>query len=315
MRRTDFYASSINITKAMSSAGVFPFFERFLTPNSHSPSHAETMEVYRRFTLASASFGASEKYILDLFGLGELLDADFWAQVMAQRSDRRRDKLERLTESWKTYSRIMPGLVELLVSDRSMFDDVLDRERPESQYVSFLLTRPAGSQVTLKQVEHLFRAMEMLSGFVKEFYGIDDSDIILAYCDTGSITELVFSSSSKCIYYIRSILIAAWRRLFFPDEEKAAMQIDRARKKVQAVAEALPVLAEINFRRRELGAKTAKALEGTVVDALANLVESGAVPRECVASQPEMQRLTDMSSGTPKLLEQKSRPSDEEAGS
>ncbi len=268
------------------------------------------MDVYGRLTLAAAEFGKAEKYILDLFGLGDLIAADFWAQIMAQRSDKRKERIQEIIASWTTFARIMPKLIDLLVSDKHLFEDVLHNPTQETTHLSFVFEATPDHKIDADNIETLFRAIRSLHAFVTEFYEIKDAKITLAYCDTGSITEFVFASSSKCIYYMRVIIFSTWERLFFPGDKKAEMRIDRAKKRVQVVAEAVPVLTEINARRRELGAKNAKNLEHAVLEALQSLVDSGAGPRgvETIDSQTLLPGPTDP---PPRLLTFKNSGADD----
>jgi hypothetical protein len=276
MRKTDIYISSLRISRAVEESGVGNLFSGFLHAGQKTPEPADVLEAFRKYTLAAKDFGSNEAKILETFKLDCLSAPEFWANVISRSSDKRKEMIEVVAESWRLFSELLPRLIALITPEKNIFEALQDgKDAAESGYVDLLLLESSEAGSLPERISQLMLTTRELHRAVCEVYEIEAGELVVVFCDSGSTKEFIFSTSKVAAKYLRDLLKTAIEELLYHKERKLE-------KRIKLVANSIPVLEAIEARKATLGVAKARLLENVIMEGITQFLEIGAIPRGSV---------------------------------
>jgi hypothetical protein len=274
MRKTDIYVSSLRISRAIQESGVDRLFQAFLGSNSKPPQPTDVFEAFRKYTLETKEFGPNEAKILETFKLSSLSNPDFWASITAKSSEKRREMVGAVMESWRLYSEMLPRLIDLITPEEDIFARLsAEGENRSSVYIAVILLEASGVISTPERISQLMQSVRSLHDALAQLRELVSSDLSVVFCDSGSDKEFIFATSKELAKYLRELLQGAVEDFLYHKERK----IER---RIKIVANSLPVLEAIEANKAKLGEESAKILEKVIIQGVSAFLETGAMLRD-----------------------------------
>ncbi|MBF6036829.1 hypothetical protein H8F23_26565 [Pseudomonas sp. P155] len=228
------------------------------------------------YALRVSHYTSAEKQVLEVMGLDDLQDPDWWQSASALESP----------DLW-TYSRNLHFALEYLPRLVGMLErDYVDQTEAESKALlasgmdtlSILLVEdhdqrstPDRLILTLQGVTEIYQAIATMEGE-------SHNDLAVVAIDSGSDKSFDFLGLAKVMEIFKETLLAIWDRRVFHRHVHVSLCI-------QTIAESLPVIQQIHDMK-EAGAispEQAELLKRQMVNGTSKLLEVGAISSEMEA--------------------------------
>lgn len=191
---------------------------------------------------------------------------------------------------------LLPKFLKMIETDATraiQSQETKGDAEPEDNVLSVILIEKDEHEISNPdRLISVLVGVKLLYQVAAHLEGLSDSDLGVIGCDSGSDKSFDFIGAGGSIHRVKEIILSAWDRVIFYQEHKME-------KRIEIIAKTLPVIEEINKKKKKLGVEQAKLLERAAMDGIRKILESGAMipeiqektsynPRELLAPQPKL---------------------------
>jgi hypothetical protein len=297
MRRIDLINAVVKVQQAFIESKIQSFL--FMsTRREHAPE--EVISAFQTYSRFYDSFGATEKRVLEIFGLRGLEAPKTLAMILSSDKIDNNESLRLLFRGVAYFVEFFPNVVALLKQDNVSY------EKETSKMSGVILPDESRGMLTvilpenhreISSPERLIKAMESIQLFYKVIAQMEDlnaNELSVAAIDSGSDKSFDFLGAAQVMTSLKELVIELWDRIVFYRERKL-------HEKLELVAKSLPILERINAMEQEskMGKEQCEILRREIIDGAKKFISSGAVipefsdenyhnPRELMAPEAKL---------------------------
>lgn len=290
MRRDEIIAAVENLSQVLSASGLFDLAHQGRADNREK---APRLEAFRQFSLLSARIGLTERELIDIFGLRELDQIEFWDSFIEHGWDHPDTHTVRVGLSH--FERYVPRIIKLLQNDalRAKAGDGVAASAREQILTAILVekreeaSRPARIVDAIRSIAGLYEVCAYLTN-------TDPESLAIIGCDSGSDKSFDFFGAASAIAALKEVILGIWDRIVFYRQMQNDANINQALKSLAAVEQVTrlqtdgaidPERAE-RLRHQLISNATAFVNCGIIIPELAAHTTHN--PRVLMAPQPKL---------------------------
>lgn len=324
MRRVEIIDACHNILRAIELAQLeevlhAAFRERQRERGSPLESADRLIKAFKKYIISSSKFAPLEDEIAEKLGISDLAADEFWSVILNTGTTQEilHERIYQTYSNLRAAKRFLPTFVQLIETEAIRSSDALPSEEQDDKagkgaLLSVLIIEKEEEEISNPdRLISVLQSIKILYEVAAKLEGESESDLGVIGCDSGSDKSFDFIGSEKVIQRVKEIILSAWGRVIFYQEQKIEKRID-------VIAKTIPVIEEINRKKKNLGAEQAKILERAAMDGIKKFVEAGAMipeiqertsysPRELLAPQPKLLTHYLPADGRPSTSKKKSR--------
>jgi hypothetical protein len=286
--RSDIVRGLNNLLLELDKSRVPLIVEGVYRDLARAPGETKTIDVlqaYQSFMLAYTSqFTDVERKVLSTLDIAEFADNEWWTMLIMASSPG-----PKAPEASSAIGRPLYRLrfvIDYLPTVIALLDQKLE-EVPAASRLMVILPEEDGRKSSPARAIAALEAVKTFYEAFADMAGKPDSDLVLLSCDAGADKMFEFGGLPDLMAKVRETLLEIWRNAIYFKERKFDERLD-------LIAKALPVLAEINELEKagKVAKEKAELLRRDVLSGATSFIESG-------SSIPEM---SDMSLYVPRQV-------------
>lgn len=296
MRRQAFLKAVENVVADLRETELAPMISKFLDAlrkDSNSASSVFHFRTFLDYSLRAQRYSSAEQRILEVMGLKELQDPDWW-QALAQREPSLSMSVLRAIRFTVEF---LPYLAAMLERDYVDQTAAASKELIEQGFdtLSIVLVEDHGQRSTPDRLILALQGVSEIYQAIATIEGESHTDLSVVAIDSGSDKSFDFLGLAKVMVIFKETLIAIWDRRVFHRNVHVSMC-------VQNIAESLPIIAQIHQLKENgaLSPEQAELLKRQMISGATKLLEVGAVSPEMELEAPSSPRA--LMRPEPKLL-------------
>ncbi len=256
---------------------------------------------YSVFSKHYQEFNEQEKELMAYFGLGPLLDINFWSSLIDVDNSSARKVLADVDVGAYNVIYVMPRLRDLLIRDNDQ--DVLminnaDGSEREVRRLRVMIVERTRQLTDPQLLVNVIRSVEELYESLATLRAEPEINLVIGAIDSGNAKSIDFFGNSLLIGEIATLLLDVWDRLKYSQEENYRYQIEVALMGagfVGVVNDARAADAITEEQGQRITRRVAKAIE--------TLFKSGAYTNDM--DEPRGIRASEVLAPTTEMLEYK----------
>lgn len=289
MRRETLNNALKTIIADFEETGVLSMFRESME-RSRESSKEDTvfsLKVFQKYMVATSTYGDTERNIMEILDISELLDTTFWERIQAAPDP---SLLYPALRQLDFVQDNVPKLLSLISQDyatkiKDKSDD-LPAELRGKEMLTALLAEDLGNFSSPERVVIAIKAISDLYSVHSFIEHHDDGDLILLSCDSGSDKSFDFLGAAKIISSLKETLIFIWDKVVFHRHTQARATID-------VIGQTLPILEKIDEmeKNKSLVPELAEQLRRKALGACSKFVEAGVIIPEMSQEASQSPRL------------------------
>lgn len=219
----------------------------------------------------SQDYGEIERRLVSIFELGIIFNEPFW-EALSKGDDTREVAINAYT-AVKNFQQFSPRILELLARPGEegieAQDSQVDEEHPEIQ---IYLPETGNSLSKATRVVEAIAGLNSLYGAICQVESIDDKELVITNCDSGSDFLFTFLGIGKGITALKETLFELWDRVVFHKERRLGNDLG-------IVVQSLSVLekVEASIKNGSCAPEQGELLKRTIIQGTTKLLDSGAI--------------------------------------
>ena len=299
MRRDVVISAVERIVADLTECGVDAMFdnatEKYRKPGGSADDRSPlSLEVFQRYSVATASYGEVEIEVCRILGLESLLRSGTWEMLATTPDPGFLFDWVRKVDFAKTN---LPKLTKLFRQEyviEAKTGGQLPKELEGRTAITFILPEDAHEYSTPGRLIAALDAITSIYSVFCTIEGQSETDLIVLACDSGSDKSFDFLGLAKMMEQVRKFVIAVWDRRVFYRHMHASQCI-------ALIAQSLPVVERIEelkrskaidpeqaelLKRKTLQGATMFLESGIYIDEMAH--ESNHSPRQLMRPEPKL---------------------------
>ena len=180
------------------------------------------MIVYGELSNAYVSMDDSAKRLVEIFSLEPLFESNYWTQNAIQPEE---PGLRSVAYNLSNFLRFAQPYNELLSRDGPADTTASSNTVDDSIITIYLLEDYSGTS-KVERITKSLNSVQSLYNFVAEVNDIEDRDLAVVSCDSGSDKSFDLLGTAECVKQLRKFIVQIIDRLMFRKEMKMTMQAD-----------------------------------------------------------------------------------------
>lgn len=280
MRRDQLLKAINNVTSAIRDSQIRRLIQRQISQDSdrnskENETSQEVLESFKKFALASASFGAEEHKVLEVFELTDILDVSFWTMLTSRTTASTLYATYSAVGSLLEYSR---GITELLHRD----DDYKTKPQLADGIGSTRILVSDNDGISVQQVALCLRSLDELYNNVCIISQISSDKLRLGSIDSGSTKVFDIFGAAKAIDMLSGFMLETWDRIRYASSLKATATF---RASVEGLT-AIEKLGEL-VKNGALSPEEGERIRRSMVREVNQLIGAGAYTEDMTASSAQ----------------------------
>lgn len=315
MRRETIASAIDRILRDLQETGVDEMFEQAIEKRRQGGSKDQdqtfvSFSVFKKFSVAVATYGEAEIEILKILELEKLLSPETWQQMSLEVDPGNVYAFHRAIHFAK---KDLPKLLQLFRQENvteAKAGGKLPIELEGRTAITFILPEDKNEYSTPSRLIAALDSISSIYWAISTIEGQPEGDLIVLACDSGSDKSFDFLGLAKVMEEVRKFVISIWDRRVFYRHMHASQCI-------ALIAESLPVIERIEDLKvkQAIGPEQAELLKRKVLAGATMFLESGIYieemalennysPRQLMRPEPKLLAAPSGVSSTTKVSKQ-----------
>lgn len=258
------------------------------TATSKAPALEKFMVALHIFDGFYAQFGDVEKEIIKIIGIEELASVAWRTSAIATSFEQTQDSMQKLHAIVGPVYGNMIGSLPTINKLASLLertgDSSISLVSTESisggnDYLTLILPDIEGQTSSAKRVAKAIGSIGMLYQTCADLQKIDQNQIIMISCDSGSNKVFDFKGLGSIIKEVKELILSLWDRVVFYKHLEAKAKLD-------TIKESLPIFEKINTLKADgtISPELALLMGRRVTEAISGFVTSSSLIPEIQAA-------------------------------